>query len=291
MMHRFALIGAGHAGSAVARALTAGGHVCTAVVSGTARHAKSLAGELGATTASNRVAAIPANATLLVLATTDTTLPDRVRELAQCHLPWKRVTVIHLSGALTRSVLAPLAKLGAHTMALHPAFPFASRDVMPARLEGIGWGVDCDDADWKRARTLVTVMHGVAVRVPSRSRTAYHAACAMLSNYTVTLTETAALLAQSAGLSFEGARDILYPLLAATVENIVMSAEPKMSARLTGPIARGDARVVRDHLASMRGNRAAAALYRALGEQTIALLGRDAINPKELKHALRSTKK
>lgn len=282
MNDRVALIGAGRAGSTVARALDLGNAVVVAVINRTVRTARALAGELGATTASASVADIPVTTTLIIIGAPDAQIASVVGELAACALPWKKITVAHLSGALTRDVLAPLARRGAKTMALHPAFPFASRDVALVRLDGIGWGIDCADRDVTAAKKLVRSMKGVPVRVPSRSRIAYHAACAIISNYTVTLAETAMQVAQQAGLAQRDAAQVLYPLLAATVENIVMSDGAPIGARLTGPIARADAALLAQHINALKSNKDAGALYKALGAQTVRLLGARAAGSRAL---------
>jgi predicted short-subunit dehydrogenase-like oxidoreductase (DUF2520 family) len=71
------------------------------------------------------------------------------------------------------------------------------------------------------------------VDIADADRAAYHAAASIASNFLVTLEAAAETLAASAGAS----RDILVPLVRATVENWA-ALGPEQA--LTGPIARGD---------------------------------------------------
>jgi predicted short-subunit dehydrogenase-like oxidoreductase (DUF2520 family) len=71
------------------------------------------------------------------------------------------------------------------------------------------------------------------VEIADADRAAYHAAASIASNFLVTLEAAAETLAGSAGAS----RDILVPLVRATVENWA-ALGPEQA--LTGPIARGD---------------------------------------------------
>jgi predicted short-subunit dehydrogenase-like oxidoreductase (DUF2520 family) len=68
-------------------------------------------------------------------------------------------------------------------------------------------------------------------------RAAYHAAASIASNFLVTLEAAAEQMAGAAGIDPEDARELLRPLVRATVENWV-ELGPKEA--LTGPVARGD---------------------------------------------------
>src|SRR5690349_11587851 len=71
MKHHVTIIGAGKAGSAVARALKKSGATIDAVISPNKSHAKSLAKELHCTLASTSLADIARSTTLLILSVPD----------------------------------------------------------------------------------------------------------------------------------------------------------------------------------------------------------------------------
>lgn len=274
MKHRVTIIGAGKAGSAVARALRAGGATFDAVISPNISHARSLAKELDCKFASTAIIPIPTTTSLLILAVPDkeiTNLAKRIL-LTPNPSPLTPVTAVHLSGALTRKALAPLATKGARTLALHPAFPFTSRAISASRITNIGWGVDCAPRDWKFAKALVHSLHGEPVRIPTSKRMAYHAACALISNYTMTLAETAVKLGMEIGLSRREAESVLYPALETTVKSILGTRGTPLRKRLTGPVSRGEMQTVEKHLGALSRNREIKALYEALVKQTLHLL-------------------
>jgi predicted short-subunit dehydrogenase-like oxidoreductase (DUF2520 family) len=76
-----------------------------------------------------------------------------------------------------------------------------------------------------------------AVEIAERDRAAYHAAASIASNFLVTLEAAAERLALSAGAD----RELLVPLVRATVENWARLG-PRRA--LTGPVERGDERTV-----------------------------------------------
>ena len=88
-------------------------------------------------------------------------------------------------------------------------------------------------------------------------------------NYLVTLEELSLQTFEAAGIGRETALQILAPILRGTVENILALGPAEA---LTGPIARGDTRVIDGHIKSLeQWNPEVAALYRRLGLVTADL--------------------
>jgi predicted short-subunit dehydrogenase-like oxidoreductase (DUF2520 family) len=81
--------------------------------------------------------------------------------------------------------------------------------------------------------------------VPEVSKPLYHAAACMASNYLTTLIHTVEEIYLSLGLSRDEATRAFWPLVNGTLKNI----ETKGSVQaLTGPISRGDAGTVEQHV-------------------------------------------
>jgi predicted short-subunit dehydrogenase-like oxidoreductase (DUF2520 family) len=130
----------------------------------------------------------------------------------------------HCSGATT---LEPLA--GHHAFSLHPLMTVTAAG---ARFEGAGAAIAGSTAEALAfARDLATTLGMRPVEIPDEDRAAYHAAASMASNFLVTLEGVAERVFGP------GRRDLLVPLVRATVENW---AELGPEQALTGPIARGD---------------------------------------------------
>jgi len=124
---------------------------------------------------------------------------------------------------------------------LHPLQTFVGDEGQEV-FHGIGCAVD------GRTPAALEVAEELAVRLGARPfridddrRAGYHAAASIASNFTVTLLAAAERMAGTAGLDPAEAREVLAPLVRATVEN--WAAHGPETA-LTGPVARGDVATV-----------------------------------------------
>ena len=263
---RIAIIGAGKAGSVLARTWAARGFTIAAVASRTLRYAETLAQEVGArvTTAS----AAAALADLTVFAVSDDAIAAAAAEAAD--LDWHGKGAIHLSGAYTSELLEGLAGRGAMTGSLHPAYPFANRDLPPASLRGVTFAIESDHprlTEW--LYDLVTTAEGRALPLRQNQKRLYHAALTFTSNYAVTLYATSRRLLQSIGASEETADAALLALLSGTLDNLRKQGVP---GALTGPLVRGDIGTVEAHVDALSGQPELARAYAALARLTLPLL-------------------
>jgi predicted short-subunit dehydrogenase-like oxidoreductase (DUF2520 family) len=124
---------------------------------------------------------------------------------------------------------------------------------------------DGDEAAWSVGEALVVEMGAEPVRVPEASRLLYHAALAHGANHMTTLVADCADLLRAAGI--EPAERLIGPLLSAALDNALRHGD----RALTGPVARGDAGVVRAHI-EVLGRAAPEVLpaYLALARRTAA---------------------
>ena len=106
-------------------------------------------------------------------------------------------------------------------------------------------------------------MGGDPVWVPEEHRATYHAALAYGANYLITLVTQSLELLTTAGV--EQPQRLMAPLLSAALDNALRLGDQA----LTGPVARGDAASVAEHLRAIEIVSAEAALgYRALARLT-----------------------
>jgi predicted short-subunit dehydrogenase-like oxidoreductase (DUF2520 family) len=135
----------------------------------------------------------------------------------------------HVSGATTLAPLAP-----------HAAFSMHPLMTVPATFEGAGAAIaGSTDRALATARALAEALGMQPFEIADDDRAAYHAAASMASNYLVALEDAAERLLATAGAGRAG-RDLLVPLVRATVDNWARGG----AAALTGPIARGDEETV-----------------------------------------------
>ena len=167
----------------------------------------------------------------------------------------------HTSGATGLETLSPATVQGAEGFSLHPlqTVPDAGADLTgaPAAIAGTSPGAV------EVARSLARDCQMLPFEIPEGSRTAYHAAASMASNFLIALEVSAEELLGAAGV--EDGRELLAPLVLRTAANWAESG----STALTGPIARGDEETVRRHLAAIEDLAPELAdTYRALAERT-----------------------
>jgi predicted short-subunit dehydrogenase-like oxidoreductase (DUF2520 family) len=254
------IVGAGRAGLGLGLALARTGHA----VRLHARHPRPVPAPLALT-----VGALPAwlsQVDVILLAVPDDAIGDVACELAATRLVHAPQTVLHLSGALGRDALAPLASSGAALGSLHPLQSLSDPATAPQRLSGAVAAVEGDDRAVAVATALARGMGMEPVPVAAADKPTYHAAAVVAANFLVTLAATSQRLFVRAGLPPDGATRALVTLMQGTLDN-VRAAGP--GAALTGPAARGDVETIRRHLAALDG--ADAELYRALSRAALAL--------------------
>ena len=204
---------------------------------------------------------------IVVLAVRDDALGALVGDLARAGGVGRGHVALHLSGALTRSVLAPLADAGAATGSMHPLMTVSPEPAQAARhFRGATFFLEGDLEAVGVADALVRRLGGIPLTLAPEAKPLYHAGAVFASNYVVTMLAAALRLFESAGIGREPALDALLPLARATLDNVA-AAGP--AGALTGPIARGDAATARRHLSALQHKDAE--LYRAVGRETLRL--------------------
>ncbi|WP_026341641.1 Rossmann-like and DUF2520 domain-containing protein [Actinomadura atramentaria] len=238
------VVGAGRVGTALGAALARAGHrvVAASAVSGPSRErAAQRLPDAALVTPQEAVAA----ADLALLTVPDDDLPDLAAGLVATGVDVTGKLVLHASGRHGTAVLAPLTAAGALPLAVHPVMTFTGRADDADRMSGVTFGVTAPEPLRPVAEALVVEMGGEPVWIEEDRRPLYHAALAGGANHLVTLVVEAMDLLRAAGVAEPGRA--LGPLLGASLDNALRLG----MEGLTGPVARGDARTVADHVAEL----------------------------------------
>jgi predicted short-subunit dehydrogenase-like oxidoreductase (DUF2520 family) len=221
---------------------------------------------------------------VVLVAVPDDAIADVAAQLVQANL--SRAIVLHCSGLLDRSALAPLEGNARGLGSFHPLQTLAGDSDAAHRLKAAFVALEGDAAAIAAGRQLAALLGMRPIEVAAERKPLYHAAAVLLSNYTVALAAVAERLALAAGIPAEAAGRIYLPLLEGTLRNLEDVGAVKA---LTGPIARGDAGTVRAHLAAL--DDATRHLYVLLGGEALGLAVRGGLSDakaKEVEKALQS---
>jgi predicted short-subunit dehydrogenase-like oxidoreductase (DUF2520 family) len=171
--------------------------------------------------------------------------------------------LVHTCGRHGTNVLEPATRAGALPLALHPVMTFTGTSLDLGRLAGCSFGVTAPAPLRPIAEALVLEMGGEPVWISEAARPVYHAALAHGSNHLVVLVAQAMDLLAAAGV--EDPARMLGPLLSASLDNALRAGD----AALTGPVVRGDAGTVAEHVRALAETAPdTLATYRALARAT-----------------------
>ncbi|WP_366923314.1 DUF2520 domain-containing protein [Metallumcola ferriviriculae] len=214
-------------------------------------------------------AALLENIDTLFVTTNDDAITPVVEQLSEEGLINGRHTVIHCSGSLTLSVLAPAREDGARVLSLHPLQSCASAEFAVEKLPGAVFSIEGGNDARVIGVKLVEALGAIYFFIDCDKKALYHAAAVVASNYLVTLIDLSKRLMVEAGMPEDQFVPAIYPLIEGTLANIEKLGIPDA---LTGPIARGDVETIKDHLARIAKEvKDADSLYRTLGKETIGL--------------------
>lgn len=284
------IIGGGRVGRSLGRALREAGWKVFGVVARTKPAARRAVRFIGQGHPFDGISGQALAPRTILLAVQDSQLPSLASELARlCPGDWKEKTVVHTSGALSSDVLQPLRAQGASVGSLHPMQTFSGIGVPP--LEGRVFAVEGDVQALRVSRQIVRSLGGYVLQLPVEGKAAYHAAASMAAGQVLAVIEAATNMMMSIGVKRREAVRALLPLTRQVLDNFERLG-PR--AAWTGPLARGDYKVIASHEAALRDlpieyrraykqlNRLAARVLSQHPEQTISKLEELETGPKVL---------
>ena len=203
------------------------------------------------------------DADLVLLAVPDDVLPNLVSGMIEAGAIHAGQFVAHPSGRYGIDVFEPASRVGAVPIAIHPVMTFTGTSIDLVRLADCPFGVTSSGAVRPVAEALVVEMGGEPIWVPEEARGLYHAGVAFGANFLMTVVIQSLDLLRDAGM--QEPQRLMAPLLSASLDNALRHGD----SALTGPVARGDAQTVAEHLRRIEEvSPAAAAGYQALARLT-----------------------
>ena len=185
---------------------------------------------------------------VILIATPDDEIANVAQELARIgeeELHGK--VVLHTSGAMDSEVLEAVRKRGAKVGSLHPLQSFSG--VAVPSLEGRIFTIEGETLAVRVARRIARTLGGSPVRISGNKKVLYHAAAAMAAGHVLAVEEASTQLLVSLGIKRSEAIRGLLPLTRQVLENFERLG-PR--AAWTGPLSRGDYKIVRAHWDALR---------------------------------------
>lgn len=249
------------------------------------------------------------NSKMVWITVSDDALPVLAGEIAQLDIPADIEAFVHTSGVHSRGVLQPLEEVGFKTYCAHPLMAFGEAMESAVQLSSAYFTVDgqlsgvlgselnsmtdreievttvhkgllrndSGDDDGDSNKYLIGFLNKLGnqtLQIDMGKKELYHGAASVLSNYLVTLLNVAYEMFAMAGMTRGEIKKATAPLLNSTLKNI--EENEHMSNALTGAIKRGDGSTVAKHLVALQQNMPnKIELYKALGRETMAMLGDD----------------
>ena len=217
-------------------------------------------------------------ADIFVLGCGDDQIESCLEELLKKDIVQTNTIVFHFSGAKSSKVLQKAKALGAKCASLHPVKSFANPASAIESFANTYCGFEGDATACDVLEKLIEDIGGHCFKVDSEKKLTYHAASVFACNYLVALQELSIRAFEQSGVERELAMKILEPIVKETTDNIFQLGTAKA---LTGPIARGDDKLVVDQFKAVSAwDKDAANIYRLLGKLSVELSTQKGVSDK-----------
>jgi predicted short-subunit dehydrogenase-like oxidoreductase (DUF2520 family) len=269
IMYKVSIIGAGVVGTALGYLLKQNGYTIAGIASKTMNSAGKAQEFIGQGEASTDLAAAAGKADIVFITTSDSAIKGVCKKIASAKGFKKGSVVFHTCGALSSKALLPAKNSGAHIASLHPLQSLANVKEAVRRIPGSYFSIEGDKKAVSIGRDIITALQGKEIALEEWKKTLYHAGACAASNFLVAAIGFGMELFEAAGINRKCSLEALMPLIKGTVKNIDKLGIP---SALTGPIARGDAIIVSNHLKALsRRRKDLIDLYAELGRYTVKI--------------------
>lgn len=266
-MHKVAIIGAGVVGTAMGYLLKKRGYHIVAIASRKMESAERAREFIGEGEVSTNPSATAKKAEIIFITTPDSAIEEVCIKTASERGFNSGAIVFHMSGALSSEVLSSARKVGAKIASIHPLQSMADVGEAVKNLPGSYFCIEGDEDALSVAKGIVNILGGKEITIGIEKKPLYHAGASVASNFLVATIRFGLELFEAAGVSQEDSINALMPLIKGTVVNIENLGIPRA---LTGPISRGDAGIIEDHLKAIKKVKYGLVnLYSELGRYTV----------------------
>jgi predicted short-subunit dehydrogenase-like oxidoreductase (DUF2520 family) len=278
---KIGVIGAGKVGVAIAHALKNRGFEVVIVSDVTGERALNRArqylGDSVRYTESNME--VIGASDIIAITTQDGVIKDVVQEIHEKAVRLEDKLFFHTSGAHPSSILKPLDEKGAILGSLHPLQTFPDIDSAIRVLPSTYIFIEGDERALQSLQVLGRAIGYTTIPIEGKNKILYHISAVFVCNLLCSLLYASEGIMEKIDIGLEP----FFPIINATLQNIE-SKGPLLS--LTGPIVRGDAGTVEDHIIALRGMNLHKKIYKALSLVALDMAKERRIHGRETLDAL-----
>jgi predicted short-subunit dehydrogenase-like oxidoreductase (DUF2520 family) len=282
---RINFIGCGKLGKTLAR-LFASNNLATiaGVLNSSAESARNAVNFIGQGIACRTMHELP-TADLYFITVRDDLIETISNQLAQENIYKRGTIIVHCSGSLSSEILVRARESGCYLASVHPIKSFANPEQSVASFTGTYCGLEGDENIKPYLINLFSSIGGIPFVINKEQKRLYHMAGVIANNYLVTLHHQAFGCYKEAGVDETTAKNIVSMLMRGALDNINNLTHEKA---LTGPIQRGDASTVQNHIKELNDRPLTKSIYSSLGIATLPLTKHSEQKKSELKSILKS---
>ena len=204
---------------------------------------------------------------LIILTVSDDAIIEVSEEIASTMSSLTGKFFVHCSGTLSSDVLKELKEKGAEVASFHPMKSITAKTT---DFEDAWFDLEGDEAVLSMLENVTDQIGSHSFRIDPEDKAMLHVSAVVASNYLVVLADLASSISTQGNISKETVVRALSSLMQNTLDNI---SEFGIDEALTGPVARGDIKTVREHIERLE-SKPGLDLYKKLGLQALEIVER-----------------
>jgi len=260
--NRFALIGAGKTGIALAYHLVKAGYIPAFLWNRSPDRIDTARNYVTFQKVSTAIESIPQSIDWIIIAVADDAIATVARNLSRVIKEGKGKRVFHISGAWDSGLLNDLQARHCRTGSLHPLLSVPD---IETGIRMMGSAVfSCEGEISDDLRQLAESIGGAGIQLDGDQKSLIHLSAVFVNNFQTVTIQALKRLALTKNISGEMLATLLKTVTQQAIDNAWSGS---LSESLTGPVVRGDQKTIAKHLDQLKDNHELKKLY----EQYIAL--------------------
>ncbi|HEX2788078.1 MAG TPA: DUF2520 domain-containing protein [Ignavibacteria bacterium] len=187
---------------------------------------------------------------VILICVQDRYISNVFKRILSLKLNLKNKYFIHTSGSLTSDIFKSRAVNSKRIASFHPVQTFSSIDFKNKKIfDEVYFGIEGGSEAISLLKNITKSLNSNYLIIDKKYKTIYHIACVISSNYLVTQYYLLDKILRKIGINNAKASGVFKSIVNETISNI-----DKKGAvlSLTGPVVRGDKKIINEHISEIR---------------------------------------